>query len=239
MTVSEMHSAVRLGLDKSSSFEYASFLTEELDFWLNEAQERFVKQRLYGNNYKQEKYDQSQKRIDDLRTLIRQSGNLTLTSSYLGANVKEAILPVNLSVGPYMFYLNSTVKDGVNNELQTGDVIPVNLLNTYIKDSINNPYIMRPLVYLYNAYSSFYSAYVDMIAIIYGDEFVPTICNVLYIKKPMKLVSGVPGTYETNTCELPEHTHREIVSICIELLVENIESPRVQTFSQINASKVE
>lgn len=239
MTVAEMQSAVRLGLDKTSSFEYASFLTEELDFWLNEAQERFVKQRLYGNNYKQEKYDQSQKRVDDLRTLIRQSGNLTLNSSYLGSNIKEAVLPVSLSDGPYMFYLNSSVKDGVNNELQTGDTIPVELLSRYTKDVVNNPYIMRPLVYLYNAYSSFYTSYVDMIAIVYGDEFIPTTCNVLYVRKPMKLVSGTPGTYETNTCELPEHTHREIVAICVEMLIENIESPRVQTFSQINASKSE
>lgn len=239
MTVSEMHMAIRIVLDKTSGFTYASLLPEELDFWLNEAQQRFIKQRLSGNNYLREKYDQSQKRIDDLKTLVRQSGNLTLTSSNLGSNVKEAILPTSDSTSPYMFYLNSSLKDSLNNELQTGDIIPVTLLNTYVKDSINNPFILKPLVFIYNAYSSFYTTNVDKIAFIHGDEFTPYTASVLYVKKPMKLVSGTPSTYETNTCELPEHTHSEIVNIAVSLLVENLESPRVQTFEQLNASKVE
>jgi hypothetical protein len=232
MTVAEMHLAVRLFLDKTSSFEYASFLQEELDFWLNEAQERFVKQRLYGNNYKQEKFDGSQKRIDDLRSLVRQSTAISLTASSLGTNVKEATLPVTDATNPYMFYLNSTLYNVSSSALQTGDIIPISLLSRYLKDSVNNPYIFRPLVLFYNST-------VDKIAFVYGDEFIPTTCDILYIKKPKKLVYGTPGTYETNTSELPEHTHKEIITICTELLVENIESPRVQTFSQINASKAE
>ena len=230
MTVSEMHSAVRLGLDKTSSFEYASFLTEELDFWLNEAQERFIKQRLYGNNYKQEKYDQSQKRIDDLKSIIIQGTSIALSDSSLGINIKEASLPIDSPTVPYMFYLNSSVEDNLGNDLQTGDIIPIELLSKYTKDFINNPYIRRPLVYLYN----------NKIAIIHGDEFIPDRCSILYIKKPRKLVGiGSLGTYETYICELPEHTHREIVAMCVEMLIENIESPRVQTYSQINASKSE
>src|SRR3972149_1677511 len=167
MTVAEMHLAVRLNLDKTSSFEYASFLQEELDFWLNEAQERFVKQRLYGNNYKQEKYDQSQKRIDDLKSLVKLSTAISLIASSLGTNVKEATLPVTDAVSPYLFYLNSTLYNVSGVALQTGDIIPITLLSRYIKDSVNNPYIFRPLVL-------FYSNSVDKIAFVYGDEFTPT-----------------------------------------------------------------
>jgi len=233
MTVAEMHPAVRLIIDKSSSFEYASFLQEELDFWLNEAQDRFIKQRLYGNNYKGEKFDQTQKRIDDLRSLIKISTSINLSVSSLGSNVVECNLPVTDATNPYMFYLNSTVYNtGGTVALQSGETIRFDLISRYIKDSINDPYILRPLVVFYNNTT-------DKIAFIYGDEFVPTTCDITYIKKPKKLVFGTPGTYETNTSELPEHTHREIVTICAELLIENIESPRVQTFSQINASKAE
>jgi hypothetical protein len=233
MTVAEMHLAIRLILDKTSSFEYASFLQEELDFWLNETQERFIKQRLYGTNPKQEKFDQSQKRMDDLKSLIKQSTSIALTSSSLGVNVAECNLPITDATNPYMFYLNSTLYNaGGTVALQTGDTIPMVVLSRYLKDSINNPYIRRPLV-------MFYSSTTDKIAFVYGDEFVPTYCDILYIKKPKKLVYSTPGTYETTTCELPEHTHKEIVTMCAELIIENIESPRVQTFSQINASRVE
>jgi hypothetical protein len=233
MTVSEMQLAVRLILDKSSSFEYASFLSEELDFWLNEAQNRFIVQRMYGTNPKQERYDYSQKRIDDIRTLVVGSTAISLTASSLGTNVAEATLPATSATAPYMFYLNSTLYNtGGTVALQTGDIITIDLLSRYLKDSINNPYIIRPLVL-------FYYNTVSKIAFVYGDEFVPTTCDLMYIKKPKKLVASTPGTYETTTCELPEHTHREIVTICADLLIENIESPRVQTFTQLNASKVE
>jgi hypothetical protein len=232
MTVPEMHIAVRLGLDKTSSFEYASFQQEELDFWLNESQERFIKQRLFGNNYKQEKYDQTQKRIDDLKTLVVVASEITLTGSYLGSNVREAALPVSDLTNPYMFYLNSTVYDTTGDALQTGDVISTDLISRYIKDSVNNPYIFRPLVYFYYIGNS-------RLAFIHGDEFYPITCDITYIKRPKKLIYSSPGTYETTTCELSEHTHKEIVSICVNLLLENIESPRTQSFPQINSSTVE
>lgn len=232
MTVSEMHTAIRVQLDKTSSFTYGAFESEELDYWLNEAQERFIKQRLYGNNYKQEKYDDTQKRIDDIKSLVKIKSALSLTNSLLGGNVVDVALPTTDATAPYMFYLNSTVYNSVGDALQTGDILPIELLNLYVKDSINEPYILRPLVVFFNDT-------VDKIAFVYGDEFTPNTCDILYVKKPKKLVSGTPGTYETNTSELPEHTHKEIVTICVDMLIENIESPRVQTFTQLNASKIE
>lgn len=230
----DMHQAIRLYLDKSTSLTGSvDFLPEELNFWLNEAQDRFIKQRLYGNNYKQQKLDDSQKRIDDLRNLIVTSPAQSLSQSSLGVNVKYTFLPDVGSGSPYMFYLNAEVTNISGSTLQTGENITIETLSNYIKDSINNPYIRRPLTYFYM------EGVVPSIAIIYGDEFVPTSCKITYIKKPKKLVSGTPGSYETNTCELAEHTHNEIVILASDMLIENIESQRVQTFSQFNTSKSE
>jgi hypothetical protein len=236
----DMHQAIRLYLDKSTSLTGSvDFLPEELNFWLNEAQDRFIKQRLYGNNYKQQKLDDSQKRIDDLRTLIVTSDFQSLSNSSLGINVKYTYLPDVNTGAPYMFYLNSEVYSVVSNSpiysntLQTGENITIELLSNYIKDSVNNPYIRRPLTYFY------LEGGVPALAFIYGEEFIPVSCRITYIKRPKKLVSGTPGTYETNTCELAEHTHNEIVVMAADMLVENIESQRVQTFPQFNTSKSE
>ena len=38
MTISEMHLAFKLELDKTSALELPSFEPEEIDFWLNAAQ---------------------------------------------------------------------------------------------------------------------------------------------------------------------------------------------------------
>jgi hypothetical protein len=234
MTVAEMQLAVRLNLDKSTSLVgVVDFLPEELDFWLNEGQERFIKQRVYGTNTKQQSFDQTQKRIDDLKSLVVNKTTISLVSSSLGANAKECNLPITDATQPYLFYINSTVYDTNNNVLQTGDNISFELISKYLKDTINNPYIRRPLTTFYHTATG------DKIVFIHGDEFIPTTCDITYFKKPKKLVSGTPGTYETNTCELPEHTHKEIVSDVVGLLIENIESQRSQTFIPINESKVE
>ncbi len=232
MTVSEMHTAFRLQLDKSTSLVgNPDFLPEEIDYWLNEAQDRFIKQRMSGNNYLQKGFEQNKKRMDDLKYLISMHRNLTGLSTYAWyTNIKAGTLPVSDPTLPYMFYINSSVYDVSGNSLQTGDVVSHENINIYVKDNINSPYIRRPLV-------SFVAA--DQIIFIYGDEFIPVGFDVTYIRRPKKLVNGTPGTYETNTCELSLHTHPEIVVMAVDLVIENTENPRVQTFEPINTNKIE
>ena len=54
-------------------------------YWLNEAQERIIKTRYSGVNPKGESFEESQKRTDDLRTLIKES-RVYLTSGIDGIN---------------------------------------------------------------------------------------------------------------------------------------------------------
>ena len=81
MSISQFHSAFKLELDKTDSLNYVSFLPEEIDYWLTRAVNVFVKTRYSGVNPKGESFEQSQKRIDDLRTLVRFMRRLALLSS--------------------------------------------------------------------------------------------------------------------------------------------------------------
>jgi hypothetical protein len=227
MTVDEMHIAFRLHLNKSTSLVGTpDFLPEEIDFWLNEAQERFIKQRLFGNNYRQERFEDSPKRIDDLRNLITLSIDNTLSSSNLGTNVKQVSLPST----PVFNYLLRFVLIDDNSVKQNGiDTIKHQDVYKYIQDSINYPFIKRPLALI--EFST--------LSVIFDPTYNPTKVDIEYIKKPDVLTSFTPGSGETNTCELVTSTHREIVVLAAEIAIENIESSRVQTFTPINASKVE
>ena len=71
MTVGDMHIAVNLGVQKIASFQADGLLPEEIDFELNTAMRRFISQRYnkQGNKY-QRGFEQSQKRLDDLRHLV-------------------------------------------------------------------------------------------------------------------------------------------------------------------------
>lgn len=71
MTVAEMHRAVDQGLQRVASSVYDYYLPEEVDFWLNRAQERYVKQRLHPiSDPKRLGFSKTVKRLDDLRMLV-------------------------------------------------------------------------------------------------------------------------------------------------------------------------
>lgn len=73
MTISDMHINLKLELDKTDALDSVGFETEELDYWLNSAIRSFVRTRYKGSSSARgEAFEQNQKRIDDLRTLVEE-----------------------------------------------------------------------------------------------------------------------------------------------------------------------
>lgn len=70
MTAQEMHTAAKLLLDKADTLNYPNYKSEELDFFLNLAQDRFVKHRYDGTVARNKGLEETQKRTDDLREVI-------------------------------------------------------------------------------------------------------------------------------------------------------------------------
>jgi hypothetical protein len=72
MTLYELHRNFDLLLDKSPGISsYPSFLPEEKDYFYNTYIERFIKTRYSGLNIHKDGFQQSQKRTDDLRTVVK------------------------------------------------------------------------------------------------------------------------------------------------------------------------
>jgi hypothetical protein len=105
MTIEEMHIAVNLGVQKIASFQVDNLLPEEIDHELNIAMERFIKQRYSpnGNKYR-DGFEQSQKRIDDLRNLVvdRRLKAFYVGETLTGFEVDRVALPMD-----YMFLVNA------------------------------------------------------------------------------------------------------------------------------------
>lgn len=70
MISEEMHIATQQGLQRMGSYAFGDVLGEEIDLQLNRMQERFVKQRFDKSLTDPLEFQQTQKRLDDLRTLI-------------------------------------------------------------------------------------------------------------------------------------------------------------------------
>lgn len=280
MTVAEMHIAVKMGLDKSEALSLPAFQTEEIDFWLNEAVERFIKTRYSGNNTPFAKgFEQSQKRVDDLRTLILETRISPIAASAIYDKPNSFIVESADFPSNYFLFLNDEVSitfthsgTGTSVTLRTG--VTECTSDSYLT-KVSDPYgehilhmnTARPLrlfsekgvelitdgnyavPYYYmryirkpNVINLITTTTVPSGSIAVGKTYLVVGNNIVYNSityTPGNTFIGITGvTTFTGTgtinllasnCDLPEHTHREIVDMTVNKLLENIESPRYQT----------
>ena len=148
MTVNEMHIAVNLGVQKIASFQADILLPQEIDFELNIAMMRFVKQRYNASSNRQGRgFEQSQKRVDDLRNLVVTTSSSTIstggflfdalggyiyTTSNTNIYMERATLPLDylflVSVSAEAHYnCNGTILDYLVNNTVTNEWVKTDL----------------------------------------------------------------------------------------------------------------
>lgn len=222
MTVQEMHYAVDQGLQKIGSAVYDQFLAGEIDFWLNRAQERFIKQRLHPvSDPKQLGFSKTIKRLDDLR--------LVITADYTDGVVPDAAVPfVNFDLPiDYMFLVNARVTMHVSHcgaapTTQDAEVErEVRIVEQDVAyQHLQNPFAKSlpeaPLTIIFD----------DTVRVFQGEKFLLKTLHLDYIRTPVQI-----NLSSSIDCELAEHTHHEIVDIAVKTMIEAIESPRYQTTS--------
>jgi hypothetical protein len=226
MTISEMHTAFNLELDKVNSLQYPSFTNNEKDYWLNRAIREFVKTRYSGNNFRKEGFEQSQKRIDDLRTLVRE---VTIPCTSSGATKPNGYVLTNgfsntvfstagaywLSLGEEVSILVGTISSRVGVTEITADEY---------SQEIDNPF--SSYILHYNQAKPLRLFYNNTIEFITDGNYSVTNAYIRYLKSPAVVA------YSGTSCDLPEHTHDEIVCLAVRLALENIEQPRHGSYAE-------
>lgn len=222
MSPSEMHLAFKLGYDKLDSANYPDILPSEIDFLLNKAQDRFVKQRYGTSNVKRQSFEQTQKRTDDIKALVRTATIIPLANSAtnIDPNAQFVTLPVD-----YWFTIEERANItyiGCNNTPVTDRVKVVVVQHDDFNVIINNPFekpnnrkVLRLMAY--NSSELIHASGVTI------DNY-----YLRYIKKPVRISISTP-----TSCELSEHTHEEIVTEAVSIALENIEAIRTRTFDTI------
>jgi len=289
MTVAEMHIAVKMGLDKSEALSLPAFQIEEIDFWLNEAVERFIKTRYSGNNIPFAKaFEQSQKRVDDLRTLIVEQRIVPSVASAVYDKPNSFIVESADFPNNYFLFLNDEVSitfthsgTGTSVTLRTGvtectsdsyftkvsdpygehilhmnTARPLRLFSEKGVELITDgnysiPYYYMRYIRKPNVINLTTATTVLSGSIAVGKTYLVVGDSIIYNGAAYSAgttfigVTGVttftgPGTINliASNCDLPEHTHREIVGMTVDKLLENIESPRYQTHT-IELNKIE
>ena len=236
MDVKSLHFAFDLGMDRFGTLSKENFNKAEKDWLLNEAQMIFLKRRTSPRNNRNEGFEASQKRIDDLSTLVikhpLQPGIIpTLDSGVYILDLEDLEYTYYQLIDAYVDVTISPdcIKSVPLKFIQHDDI------RTVLRDPFNNgslefiPYnIGRNLT---TTSSSLF---------MYPNQLVISKVYTEYIKYPSKVSYGnyvyIDGnTYAEATLEFPEHTHSEIVDIACQIAALNIESPE---YIQLKSQKV-
>lgn len=219
MTIAQFHTEVKVRLDKIDSVQLPEILTSEIDLFLNQAQDRIVKQRYGITNPKRQGFEETQKRTDDLKAITRTASLLPLAYSVdnIDSNARFFALPLD-----YWFIVqeraNVTYDCGGTDPITTDiEVRPIehNEFTKSIYDPFKKPNKRKVLRLMENNQSELIAA------------SGVTINNykIRYIKQPIRM--SFTGNI---TCELSEHMHSEVVDECVKIILENIEANRLKTF---------
>tara|TARA_R100000406_G_scaffold56402_1_gene38731 strand:- start:1319 stop:2017 length:699 start_codon:yes stop_codon:yes gene_type:complete len=223
MTVAEMHIQFKVGLDKTDSLNYPNFEPEEIDLWLNKAQDKFIKTR-YSHDVKRETFEETQKRTDDLREVVQE---VTLIPAVTQTPVKPNGVLFTLPDGTfggfptYWFAINeeceiefTNCSDNPVSRRKRVKPIQHDDYNKIIGDPFNKP-DKNKIVRLMHGGS----------AELISDGTYDILRYILrYIKRPEQI-----NLANNNDCELADHTHSEIVTLAVGMALENTANPRFQT----------
>jgi|TARA_Y100000296_G_C5082870_1_gene210851 hypothetical protein len=237
MTVEEMHYEFKLKLNKVDSLDYSNFQIPEIDWYLNEAMNVFMKQKYGIFSSKGVGFETIQKRIDDLRNLVVKEG-LTTGLSQTDSNTFEASLP-----GDYIFLVRAKAtasKKGCKKKELTCVQVQHDDLNGILEDPYYSPsyeWGELPLVF---GTTGTAATDLDKVFVYTDGSFTVQLLNVDYLRRPKRISFpiGTPNSqynYPDGTtvianqdCELAEHTHKEIVDLAVQIVAGDIDHPGYQ-----------
>ena len=221
MDLTRAHIEFAFFLDKRATSQVPEMPPEVVDLLLNEAIDRFMKTRYGGNNIYQTSAEETQKRKDDLRMLLK----TVEVSMSLVATEDNTYRVALTSISDYRFLarLRTHVVFG-NCEAWVGKInlVQQDDLEVAKLDPFNETVVEEPLAYFEEG----------DIFVLGTDTITYDLAKVTYYKQPAKVdILAVPIV----EFDMPEHTHKEIIQIAVDIALETIESQRGQTIkSQLN-----
>lgn len=226
MTIQEAHLEFKFRMDKFDSLNYPNFLPEEIDLILNQAQDRYVKQRYGITNPKRQSFEETQKRTEDLKQLVV---NAVLAPAATAAdNITTNAVFVTLPTD-HWFVIQERCKISYNDcrkepVLTFVKVKPIqhNEFDESIINSFRKPDKTKVLRLMEDG----------RIELVHGDGITIIEYRLRYLKQPVKVDINTNTTFE-----LSEHTHTEIIDEAVKIALEGIEARRIPTFGPIDTTK--
>jgi hypothetical protein len=290
MTTIEMQNAFEIELGLIDSDEVLESFKPL--HWLNEGILQFVQTRYSGNNVKNQSFEETQKRIDDLRTLVKDvktdvelnisavtkanpgvvtvdslgdlvNGNSVYIKGVVGMTELNGntYTVANINAGNKTFELSGTNTSTYTTYTSGGDVYRIGALysnNFFVDLPSDYLFMVNDRVSLSSTTTAVSGQVVGLTTVTENDINVhlddPFSDHKLSLNtaKPLRIFTengielytdgnyyiddyfltyiSYPSTISFSIdCDLPTHTHSEIVKIAVQLCLENLKSARQQT----------
>lgn len=222
MDIKEMHYDFKKKLNKIDSQQYRNLVVPEIDWTLNEAQELFIKMVAFPRLRSYLGFEKIQRNTDDIRTLVKNEND---DSNCFDITDNIVSLPDD-----YWHYLSAFVLMSKNScQNVQGSVFIREHDDEFMKSPFDkSSFEWRTVnaVFFENGVR-FYT----------NNEFLVTSFCLSYLRRPVYIHNAEDfgsGNYNlpsgtnltgTQNCELPEHTHREIVDIAVLIAQGELENP--------------
>ena len=216
-----MHLQFKFGLDKLDALNYPNFRPEEIDLLLNQAQDRIVKQRYGINNIKRQSFEETQKRTEDLKNIVKTAiiTPQVYSVNNIDINARYCLLPTD-----HWFIVQERAKiNHLCNGISTDTMVEVRPIqhvefDKVIKDAFKKPDLTKVLRLMDDG----------KVELIFAPNTTIVEYRLRYIKEPIRV-----NLLTSTNCELSDYMHQEIVDEAIKIALETIEAKRNNTFTPI------
>ena len=205
MTIIEMHTAVDLGLQRIGSNALENFYSEEIDAYLNDAVNKYIKAQVDEIRKGGESHVIAH---ENLNTIVKYT-NLTLVGHPLAGGNVTGPTPRDFHI-----FLAANLKESVtNNQFRAEYVTPTEFLRHQPTGSDVPIFRHLPVTMIEGAFVALAGSNVVNAL---GEIFL------IYIRKPATILRDDTVPANNVSCDLPAHTHQEIVDLTVALMVEDL-----------------
>jgi hypothetical protein len=256
MTITEMAYDFKLKLDKVDSQQKRNLKDWEVDWFLNDAIQVFLNQVVGGNNIRLTGFEQEQRRIDDVRTLVIKSPSSLqpgLPVLTLNSNLYELPL-ANLGIDPvtntkrFDYYQLIRLRVDINKtgcgtkNIGVTQVQHDDLDEAYLSPFHRPSFEWSDVLVVFGASTNGSN---EGSLFFYTDDFSVVTAYPEYIKRPNRVWIGtynsLDGKYTlpvtpTNPivdCDLPATTHPRITDLAVDIATGVIQSPNMLQYTQM------
>lgn len=218
MVITDMHIGFKLKMEGYETLTYRDWHNDEIDYWLNEAIRVFTIER--WNGYKGKSFEEGQKRIEDLRSILKDYSGTPITNFSIDPSPLGDLLQ---KPNAYYFSLPDDywLADEEEVTLNVADVAVRTGITECVGDSysfmIENPFSSHKLRFGKAKPLRIFGG--SIVEVVTDGNYTVTAYHLRYIRKPAVVL------YPSVSCDLNPLVHEEIVEKAVSMAVARVGDP--------------